>query len=105
MNEALDELEEEAVGKSNITIIGDGYKLVTIPADNIHWNLYFLRKNKKGEDTWLCDYYGLVLRDAIPHIINYKLAQKLNGQAVTLQQYLRLWLKMQKIVTKEVHGL
>lgn len=92
-------------GRNKIVIIGENYQLKQISDSDVHWNLYLKRFKKNGEEKWVCDAYGVTITTAIPKIINFMIAQKLNGKAVTLRQYLQIWAKVSLAVRKELKGL
>lgn len=92
-------------GRNKITIVGENYQLKQISDSSHLWNLYLKRKKKNGEEKFVIEAYGVVIRQAMPMIINYMISQKLNGQAVTLKQYLQIWVKVHSQMVKELHGL
>lgn len=111
--EDVEDLEQEEFndedglrgGRNKITIVGENYQLKQISDGATLWNLYFKRKNKKGEEKFVIESYGVSINQAIPKIINYMIAKKLNGQATTLKQYLKIWVKIHSQMVKELHSL
>lgn len=92
-------------GRNKIVIVGENYQLKQVSDSDVHWNLYLKRYKKNGEEKWVCDSYGVTLTWAMPRIVNFLIAQKLNGKAVSMRQYIQIYTKVNLAIRKELKGL
>lgn len=103
MNEELEELEDD--GKNTLTIVGENYQLKQVSVTSHLWNLYLKKMKKDGNTHFVIDQYGVTLYMAMLRIINYTIALKLKGQAITLKNYLKIWNELRKSLKTELHSL